>query len=553
VAAIIRRAEPFDALVVGSGMNGGVAAKQLCEAGLRTLVLEAGPTITSRNCYGSPAINLVRGLYAHFITGRQHVQERHPTYWQTSPRLFVDDTRHAYSTPQDKPFRWIRGRQVGGRSHVWGAGMLRLSDHEFKAASRDGIGNDWPIDHADLDPYYGLLERFFHARGHRDGVPQLPDGIFVAASAMSPGERVMKSAVEGRFPERRVIISRGLKAKREPAPGERFSRRTSIMTTLAAALATGKLTLQSDATVTRVIVTPGTRRARGVQYIDHATGEQKEVEAKLVFLCASTIESVRILMNSRNREQPEGLGASSGVLGKYLMDHVVGVIYFYMPEVRGGTYDLTGSDSILIPRFQNLADQCSPYLRGFGYWGAVQRLHFPPFLRKKGDAAIGFLSPMCEMLPNAENSIRLDHTKRDEWGEPVPFISCSWGPNEMKLAQAARAAAEEMIAAAGGIVVPLTELVRTPLVTGILNAMHREWLIGTPGLGVHEVGGARMGTDSATSVVNPFCQVWDSTNVFVTDGACWVSSGWQNPTLTEMAITARACAYAVEQLRRGDL
>jgi choline dehydrogenase-like flavoprotein len=548
----IKPREPFDAIVVGSGLNGGIAAKQLCEGGLRTLVLEAGPGLKSSRRYGSPATNFVRQLHAH-VTGRQHIQERHPIYWQTNPGLFVDDRRHAYSTPPDRPFSWIRGRQMGGRSHMWGGVMLRLSDYEFKAASRDGIGEDWPISHADLDPYYRMLETFFCTHGERDGLAQLPDGVFSAASAMSPGELVLKNVVEGRFPDRRVIISRGLRANREPALGERFSQRTSIETSLATAFATGKLTIQPNANVTRVLVSAGARKAKGVQYIDCATGERNEVDARVVFLCASTIESVRILMNSRSRERPEGLGARSGVLGKYLMDHVSGMIYFYLPQIRGDTYNLTGSDSILIPRFQNLGDERSQHLRGFGYWGAVQRLDFAPILRKKGDAALGFLVPMCEMLPSAENCVSLDDTNHDEWGEPLPFISCAWGPNEMKLAQAARAAGEDMIAAAGGLVLPLTELVRTPFIKGIMKKMQEEWLISTPGLAVHEVGGARMGTDPKTSVVNQFCQVWEASNVFVTDGACWVSSGWQTPTLTEMAITARACANAVEQLRRGDL
>ena len=311
----IRLREPFDAIVVGSGINGGIAAKQLCEVGLRTLILEAGPGIRSSKCYGSPATNFVRQLYSH-VTGRQHIQERHPIYWQTNPRLFVDDRRYAYSTPPDKPFRWVRGRQMGGRSHMWGGVMLRLSDYEFKAASRDGIGEDWPISHADLDPYYRMLETFFCTHGERDGLAQLPDGAFSAASAMSPGERVFKNVVESRFPDRRVIISRGLRAKREPALGERFSQRTSIETSLAAAIATEKLTIQPHANVTRVLVSPGARKAKGVQYIDCATGERNEVDARVVFLCASTIESVRILMNSRSRERPEGTRREFGCAWK---------------------------------------------------------------------------------------------------------------------------------------------------------------------------------------------------------------------------------------------
>jgi len=191
MAAITKQTEPFDAVVVGSGPNGGLAAKQLSEAGLRTLVIEAGSAVRSDKCYGSLATNFVRQLHAH-VTGRQHIQERHAIFWQTNPRLFVDDTRHVYSTPRDKPFRWIRGRQVGDRSHMWEGGMLRLSDHEFNVARRDGVGEDWPISYADLARYYDMLETFFRAHGERDGLGQLLDRAFCAASSMSFSERVRK-------------------------------------------------------------------------------------------------------------------------------------------------------------------------------------------------------------------------------------------------------------------------------------------------------------------------------------------------------------------------
>lgn len=553
---IVSRPEPYDAVVIGSGATGGTAAKQLCEAGLRTLVLEAGFAFKGGREHGTQAGNVARQLFEHFVRRRQHVQELHGGYWEVSPKLFVDDKDNPYTTPKDKPYRWIRGRHVGGRSLTWGGVTLRLSDYEFKAASRDGWGDDWPISHADLDPYYAMLERFFHAYGNRDGLPQLPDGDFVEPRPLSPGERVLKEKVEARYSDRKVISSRGIRAARHPAKGDKFSKLSSPGTTLAAAQATGKLTLQPDAVVSRLLIDPDTGKATGVEYVDRVTKETKVAYGKAIFLCASTLESLRILMNTKSSAHPDGLGASSGVLGKYLMDHIVGNVYFYMPEVRDEgreKWELLGSDSIIIPRYQNLGPARESYLRGFGIWGGIQRLPFPPILRKKRNAAFGFLCVMGEALPHVDNFMKLDEGVKDAWGLPVPHISCAWTPNDLALAKAARESAEEMVKVAGGIVAPLSELVRTPIIERFMTDMQKEWIVTTPGLFVHEVGGARMGTDPKTSVVNPFCQVWDAKNVFVTDGACWVSSGWQNPTLTEMAITARACAHAVEELKRGNL
>jgi choline dehydrogenase-like flavoprotein len=214
---------------------------------------------------------------------------------------------------------------------------------------------------------------------------------------------------------------------------------------------------------------------------------------------------------------------------------------------------LLGSDSIIIPRYQNLAGSKESYLRGFGIWGGVQRLPFPSVLRKKRGVAFGFLCAMAEALPHGDNRVTLDENVKDAWGLPAAHISCSWTDNDLRVSQAATAAATEMASAAGGIVAPLTDLVHTPLIGDFMKGMQNEWSPTTPGLFVHEVGGARMGTSPKGSVVNAFCQAWEAKNVFVTDGACWVSSGWQNPTLTEMAITARACAYAVDQLKRGEI
>jgi choline dehydrogenase-like flavoprotein len=534
----------YDAIVVGSGATGGVAAKQLCEAGLRVLVLEAGPRLRGPTAYGNPVTNLARQLSQRFITRHQPVQERHGGYWETNPGLYTDDAKNPYSTPADKPYRWIRGRQVGGRSHTWGGVLLRFSDYEFKAASRDGWGVDWPLTTAELSPHYAMLERFFRCWGARDGLTQMPDGDFVGKRPFSPGELQFKQAVEKRF-GRKLIVSRGIRAGRHAAKGDQFSRLSSSATTLVAAEATGNLTLQSDAVVARLVVENG--RAAGVEWVDARTLKMSGARARLVFLCASTIESLRILMMS-------GVGNGSGLLGKGLMDHIVVNTYFRMPGVRDVEgFELLGSDGSMVPRYQNVGGHKAAFLRGFGLWGGINRLKFPSLLRRQANVAFGFYAAMGETLPHDDNQVRLDATLKDAWGLPAPHISCAWTPNDLQLAQAMSDDTAEMIEAAGGVVTPMTDLVRTPLIGDFMKGMEQEWRRTNPGLFVHEVGGARMGVDPATSVTSPYCRLWDVPNVYVTDGACWVSSGWQNPTHTEMAITARACAHAVDELKRRNL
>jgi choline dehydrogenase-like flavoprotein len=548
---VLTRKEPWDAIVVGSGATGGVAAWQLTEAGLRVLVLEAGSPVRGRSDHGSFFTNAPRALYRHLVSHRQQVQKCHPTYWSTNPDFFVDDRDNPYSTPEGKPFRWIRSRRVGGRTLTWDAVTPRFSDFEFKAASRDGLGPDWPITHADLAPYYSDLERFLGVYGSREGLEQLPDGDFVAARPMTPAEGVFKERLESRFRDRKVIISRGMRGKREPNKGEQHSRNSSTGTTLAAAEKTGRLTVQPNAVVSRVLVEPDGSRATGVEFVDTTTNKTEQVRARIVFLCASTIETLRILMNSRGREHPEGIGAASGVLGRYVMDHSAGNVYFYMPDIPddGVEYDFSGSDSIMIPRYGNLGAKREAYYRGFGVWGGIQRLPVPSFLRKKRAMSFGFLCARSETLAHFDNRVQLDPTLCDTWGIPAAHIACEWKEHDLTLAESARCETQEMLEAAGAKIATVTELFHTPFVTRFISTMQKEWTLSTPGMFVHEVGGARMGTDPKNSVVDSFCRCWDLKNVFVTDGACWPTSGWQNPTLTEMAITARACAHAARELR----
>lgn len=547
---ILTKQPPYDAIVVGSGATGGVAGRQLTEAGLRVLVLEAGTPVRGRSDHGSLFTNTPRALYRHFVSKRQQVQESHPTYWATNPDFFVDDCDNPYTTPPDKPFRWIRGRRMGGRSLIWDGVAPRLSDFEFKAASRDGIGPDWPISHADLAPYYADLERFLGVHGSREGLEQLPDGEFRQARPMTPSEKVFKERVERRFNGRKVIISRGLCAGRMPMRGQAHSRISSTGM-LHAAQSTGRLTIRTNAVVARILVDPDGSRATSVEFVDALTLKTEEARGRVIVLCASTIETVRILMNSRSRAHPEGIGASSGVLGRYLMDHSAGNVYFYMPDVpdSGEEYALMGSDSIMIPRYQNLGSKRENYYRGFGVWGGIQRLPVPGFLRKKRSVAFGFLCGRSETLPHRDNRIELDPTLRDAWGIPAAHITCEWKGEDLALAKSAREETQQMVEAAGGQLTTVTDLFHTPFVTDLIRKMQKEWTLSTPGMFVHEVGGARMGTDPKDSVVDKYCRAWDVKNVLVTDGACWPTSGWQNPTLTEMALTARACDRAVAELK----
>lgn len=522
----------WDAIVIGSGPNGSVAAKKLTEAGLEVLILEAGSRFTPEQAYGSFLPNGLKQLYRHFGSKRQEMQKSHPTYWATNPDLFVDDLDNPYTHPEDKPFRWIRGRQLGGRSLTWDAVTPRFSDYEFGAAKLDNFGPNWPISHADLAPHYSELEKILGVHGSRDNLAELPDGEFLEPRPMTPAESLFKTRVEKEFNGPKVLISRGMRATRSPT-----SPLSTLWTTLRDAEQTGRLTIRTHAVVSRI-------SQNRVEFIDDLTMKTEEVSGRTIFLCASSLESVRILLHSN-------LGNDSGVLGRYIMDHSAGNVYFYMPDMGRNQkrHDLLGSDSILIPRYQNLGKQDSNHLRGFGIWGGIGRLPVPGFLHKHRDAAIGFLCARSETLPHYDNRIELSKTVKDKWGIPAAHITCTWHPEDIAIAENGRKATLEIVTAAGCIPANVTDLFHTPFVSGHINKMQKEWTLSTPGMFVHEVGGARMGSSPKDSVTNSYGQLWENKHVFVTDGACWPTSGWQNPTLTQMAITARACNYAISNLR----
>lgn len=536
----------YDAIVVGAGATGGVAAQTLAERGLKVLVMDAGPQLT-------PGVvsqgKLWQGLQRvlNLVTRRQSYQALHPGYWKANPQLFVNEQENPYTTPADRPFYWIRGRQVGGRSLTWGGITLRLSDYEFKAATWDGYGEPWPIGHQDLAPYYAQLERFLGVKGNRDGLPQLPDGEYGSVPSLTPAEEYLQRLVCQGGDDRTLIVSRGFALHRQKGV---WPRSSSLGSTLQVALGTGNVTIQPDAVVSHLIFDPQTRQAQGVEYVHRVQKTVHGVRAKIIVLCASTLETVRILLHSTEQYQPGGLVNGSGVLGRNVMDHVSTMQFFSLPHFRqpSPVFDLSGCDSFFIPRFCNLPDTPDPsknavdFLRGYGIWGGIQRVDLPALLSQVGNEAIGFLVGCGEVLPHLENHVSLSADRVDAWGIPVAHIDFTWRDNEYRMLAHMQSQIQGLIQSMGGRSLHLSELLRAPFFSGVLNRIEeRSMSAARPGYYIHEVGGAPMGTHPEHSVVNAFNQCWESPNVLVVDGACWPSSGWQNPTLTEMAITARAC------------
>jgi choline dehydrogenase-like flavoprotein len=536
-----------NALVVGSGATGGVAAMALAQAGLQVTVLEAGPDLQTKQAYGSEPLNSFRRL-ANISSGKQRIAANHPGYWKANPALFVDEQRNPYSTPDDRPFLWTRGRQVGGKSLTWGGITLRLSDYEFKAADRDGHGRNWPLSHDELAPWYERLETLLAVKGHRDGLPQLPDGSFQGPLPLTPAEEHLRGFIQKDL-DLPLIHSRGFELRR----GEGWPRSCSQGGALAVALATGRVQLRSNAVVSHVLINPASGRAEGVEAIDARTGEHFRQQAELVVVCASTIESVRLLLNSQSRG---GLEDVSGRLGSGLMDHISSSCFFALPpQPEPGPTELSGAGSCFIPNTVNLEPGSeSSFLRGYGLWCGIQRFDPPKLLKRNRDAAVGFLIGHGEVLSREENRVSLHPERVDAYGIPIAHIDCRWGKNEAAMVAHMRDRMEAVVGSAGGAIAPLSDLFVMPLVEPLVQgSLALSAGAPPPGYYIHELGGAAMAAREEDGVLNSWNQLWRSPNLLVTDGSCWPSAGWQSPTLTEMAITWRACEHAASALKRGEL
>ena len=548
----------YDALVIGSGAAGSFAAKELTERGLEVLLLEAGPNITEDD-FKAPDQKQQKGINlkarALAVMKGQYIQARIGFFSDQYKHLFVNDWKSPYTTPPEEFYLWIRGRQLGGRLHLYGRVLLRMTDYDFKAASRDGFGEDWPISYSDLEPYYDQVEEFLGVYGSQDHVPNLPDGKYFKQPKLTVAEQAFKAKVESNWPERSVISWRyaAPNLKRVPLP-------------ILAAKETGRLTIRTDAIASRITVDGATGKATGAEFIDRLTKKAETVSANVVVLCASTIESVRLLLNSACPKHPNGLANSTGLLGRYFMDQCPSQIYGTIPGTKGCELDdsapadpfYAASGGVCIPRFQNLDHVTNPkFKRGFAFQGAIGRGFVP-----NDSPAIFGLMGFGETLPYFENRITLNSRRKDAWGIPAPHIRCAFERNEHELLREQVRSIQEMVDACGYKVIFSgstfgleNEKSVFPDADWFSRFMFRKSFKKSLAVGasIHECGGARMGDDPAKSVLNSYNQAWDVKNLFVTDGSCFTSSGTVGPALTIMALTVRACEYIAEQSKTNSL
>lgn len=561
----------FDAIVIGSGMSGGIAAKELCERGLKTLVLERGRKLEHGASYTDwmqpwdlPNANLVP---EEELARDYPVQGKCYAMSAATKDYWVKDSEHPYSTPEGKPFAWIRGYHLGGRSIMWGRQSYRLSEMDFEANARDGHGSDWPIRYADLAPWYDHIEKFIGVAGSKEGLAQLPDGQFLPEFALNDAELMFKKAVEGKFPGRKVISGRVANLSQAQPHHEELGRtscqnrsicergcsygayHSSLSSSLPAAEKTGNLTIVTDAIVHSIIHDPKTGRVTGVRVIDSNTREGRTYEGRMVFGCASAIATAQILLNSKSEANPRGLANSSDMVGRNLMDHLYGLTTAgLMPRGPSTTYHGRRPTGIYIPRFRNVTESGDGFIRGYGYQGGISRMGWRSMAlttpgigeklkarTRRPGAWVMYISGFGEMLPHADNRVTLHSTRTDKWGIPIVHIDCELRENERKMAAQIQADGRAMIEAAGGHVVAKMD---EP---------------GTPGLGIHEMGTACMGKDPKTSVLNRYNQAHDVPNLFITDGSAMASSGCQNPSLTYMALSARAAHHAAQFLKEGKI
>ena len=554
----------YDAIVIGSGISGGWAAKELTEKGLKTLLLERGRNIEHIKDYVNA--NKDPWDFPHRGGRTQEMIENYPVLKRDYPLnetnldFWVKDKESPYT--EIKRFDWFRGYHVGGRSLMWGRQCYRWSDLDFEANAKEGIAVDWPIRYKDVAPWYSYVERFAGISGSKENLPHLPDSEFLPPMEMNCVEKDVAARIKQHYGGKRHMFIGRVANITKPLPGRTtcqfrnkcwlgcpfgsyFSTQSS---TLPAAMATGNLTLRPWSIVTRILYDKDTKKATGVEILDAQNNQTYEFKAKIVFLNASALNSAWVLMNSATDVWEGGLGSSSGELGHNVMDHHLGVGASGIMEGYEDKYVYgRRANGIYIPRYRNYDGDKRDYLRGFGYQGSAGRLgwkrevaelsiggDFKDALTEPGAWRMG-IGGFGEILPYHENTIKLDHNTKDKWGLPVLAFDCEWKENERKMRVDMQNDAVEMLEAAG------------------LKDVKGHDGDGTIGRGIHEMGTARMGRDPKTSVLNEWNQVWDAKNVFVTDGACMTSASCVNPSLTYMALTARAADYAVKELKKMNI
>ncbi|MEP5765962.1 MAG: GMC family oxidoreductase [Halieaceae bacterium] len=559
----------FDAIVIGSGITGGWAAKELTERGLKVLVLERGRELRHGVDYlgeHAPDWKLpYNGKKPREFYAEQYpIQSKSYAFGEDTRHFFVNDKENPYQQAPGKPFEWVRGNVVGGRSLLWGRQTYRWSEQDFEANRVDGNGMPWPIGYKELAPWYSHVEDFIGVTGQAEGLPQLPDGEFLPPMDMFALEKTIKGRLASKAPEltmtmgRAAILTRDHKGRaachycgpcqRGCSTGSYFSSQSS---TLPAAEATGNLTLVANAVVERLVYDEASGKLSAVEVIDSQTREKLRYSAKLFFLCASTLGTTQVLLNSPSGTFPNGLANRSGSVGRYLMDHLnvlstTGIFFDDMDSYYYGNRP----NNTYIPRFRNLPgeDEDTDFVRGYGYQALPLRGDWKMNFNAKGFGAglkdrlrkpgpwLWALAGFGECLPQYTNRAYLHPTRVDRFGIPQLVMDFEWGPNELALWRDMDKQSARIMKAAGAV---------------FTSAIAAEDVVG--GSAIHEMGTARMGDDPNQAVLNAHNQAHDVPNLFVTDGACMTSSSCVNPSLTYMALTARACAYAVTQLAEGQI
>ncbi|WP_445736139.1 GMC oxidoreductase [Mariniflexile sp.] len=557
--------EMYDAIVIGTGISGGWAAKELCEKGLKTLVLERGRMVKHIEDYPTMQVD----PWDPELRGENTVEEQEKqlkqgrtgyTTTRESKHWFVNDLKHPYN--ETKRFDWMRGYHVGGRSITWGRQSYRLSNLDFEANKKDGHGVDWPIRYEDLSPWYDYVESYIGVSGEVLGLPQLPDGIFSPPMELNCVEQYLKEQMaknQGRVLTIGRVAHITGNASHDGRSNCQYRNRcirgcpfggyfSSNSATLPAAERTGNMNLRPNSIAHEIIYDDATKKATGVKVIDSETKETHIFNAKIIFCCASTIASASILMQSKSERFPNGLGNDSGELGHNIMDHHLGAgASGRLDKFNDKYYTGRRPNGVYVPRFRNLGDNDSKkkeFLRGFGYQGGAGRggisehvaelgygEEFKQKMLEPGEWRMG-LGGFGECLPYHENKMTLDYEKLDEWGLPTVTFDAEWKENELSMRKDMIQQAVEMLESAG-----FTEIETFDN-------------LAAPGIGIHEMGTARMGRNPKTSVLNANNQIHTVTNVYVTDGACMTSSGCQNPSLTYMALTARAVDHAVQEFKK---
>jgi choline dehydrogenase-like flavoprotein len=562
---VAKKKNTYDAIVVGSGMSGGWAAKEFCEKKMKTLVLERGGRYNHIEDYTTSMVDPWKFPHRNNMTEAEKeanpIQSKCYAWNEGTKHLFVKDQEHPYQ--QVKPFDWVRGYHVGGKSIMWARQCYRLGEHDFRSNTEDGNGNEWPIGYQDLAPWYSYVEKFAGISGNRDGLPQIPDGEFLPPMELNAAEKHFKQKAEARYPNRKIIIGRTANHTapvgegRGPCRYRHLCHRgcpfsgyfSSNSATLPAAERTGKLTLKTDSIVHSIIYDEKLGKATGVRVIDALTKETTEYYAKVIFVCAATLNSTWLLLNSTSNRFQNGLGNDGGVLGHYLVDHNYRVrVSAKLDGFLDRYYSGRRPNGFYIPRFRNFgSDKQKDFLRGYATYGECTRSNwsaeasseglgadFKKMLSEPGGWNL-FMVAQGEMLPHFDNKVSLNYDKKDQWGLPTLDIDCEWKANEDAMAKDIMKTLPEMLEPAG------------------FKDIYAWDSHQAPGLGIHEMGTCRMGKDPKTSMLNGWNQVHTVKNVFVTDGSSMPSQGCQNPSVTFMALTARAVDYAMKEMKKRNI